>query len=101
MLNHKTRVDLKTRNKDYAVFLPSISGFYQTFVSKQQQEEFVPKNRIPKEFENGIEGMNFLNKEQAYFYYPDALYSAGHAQLDVTKSYVEESMVQQLSLIHI
>lgn len=95
MLNKKTRVDLKSRNKDYAVFLPSISGFYQTFISKQQQEEFVPQNRIPKEFENGVEGMNFLNKEQAYFYYPDALYSAGHAQLDVTKSYVEESMVQQ------
>jgi hypothetical protein len=95
MLNNKTRIDLKQRNKDYAVFLPSISGFYQTFISKQQQEEFVPLNRIPKEFENGIEGMNFLNKEQAYFYYPDALYSAGHAQLDITKSYVEESMVQQ------
>jgi hypothetical protein len=95
MLNHKTRVDLKTRNKDYAVFLPSISGFYQTFISKQQQEEFVPKNRIPKEFENGVEGFNFLNKEQAYFYYPDALYSAGHAQLDINKSYIEESMIQQ------
>ena len=95
MLNNKTRIDLKQSNKDYAVFLPSISGFYQTFISKQQQEEFVPLNRIPKEFENGIEGMNFLNKEQAYFYYPDALYSAGHAQLDITKSYVEESMVQQ------
>jgi hypothetical protein len=95
MLSKKSTVDLKTRNKDYAVFLPSISGFYQTFISKQQKEEFVPTNRIPKEFENGIEGMNFLNKEQAYFYYPDALYSAGHAQLDVTKSYVEESMVQQ------
>ena len=95
MLNNKTRIDLKQRNKDYAVFLPSISGFYQTFISKQHHEEFVPLNRIPKEFENGIEGMNFLNKEQAYFYYPDALYSAGHAQLDITKSYVEESMVQQ------
>ena len=95
MLNKKTRVDLKTRNKDYAVFLPSISGFYQTFISKQQKEEFVPLNRIPREFENGIEGMNFLNKEQAYFYYPYALYSAGHAQLDLKKTDKEEAMVQQ------
>ena len=39
--------------------------------------------------------MNFLNKEQAYFYYPDALYSAGHAQLDLQKSLVQESMIQQ------
>lgn len=95
MLNHKTRVDMKQRNKDYAVFLPSISGFYQTFVSKQQQEEFVPQNRIPTEFENGVEGFNFLNKEAAYFYYPDALYSAGHAQLDIAKSDIEESMIQK------
>ena len=77
MLSKKSTVDLKTRNKDYAVFLPSISGFYQTFISKQRKEEFIPQDRIPKEFENGVEGMNFLNKEQAYFYYPDALYSAG------------------------
>jgi hypothetical protein len=95
MQSNKTRIDLKQRNKDYSIFLPSISGFYQTHISKQQKEQAVPQERIPTEFENGIEGCNFLNKEQAYFYYPDALYSAGHAQLDVTKSYVEESMVQQ------
>jgi hypothetical protein len=94
MASKKTKVDLKERNKDYAVFLPSISSFYQTFVSKQQQSEFVPTSRIPAECENGIEGFNFLNKEEAYFYYPDALYSAGHAQLDIAKSDVEESMIQ-------
>ncbi len=94
-LSYKTRVDLDPRNKDYAIFLPSISGFYNTFISKQQQEEYVPKDRIPAEFEHGIEGMNFLNKEKAYFHYSHALYSAGHAQLDLTKSYVQESMVQQ------
>lgn len=94
-LSYKTRVDLDPRNKDYAIFLPSISGFYNTFISKQQQEEYVPHNRIPAEFEHGIEGMNFLNKEKAYFHYSHALYSAGHAQLDLTKSYVQESMVQQ------
>ena len=97
MLTKKTRVDLQTRNKDYAVFLPSISGFYQTFISKERNNPGVdvPSTRIPQEFENGIEGFNFLNKEQAYFYYPDALYSAGHAQLDIAKSDVEESMIQK------
>jgi len=94
-LSYKTRVDLDPRNKDYAIFLPSISGFYNTFISKQQQEEYVPQDRIPAEFEHGIEGMNFLNKEKAYFHYSHALYSAGHAQLDLTKSYVQEAMVQQ------
>jgi hypothetical protein len=94
-LSKKTRIDLKEKNLDYAVFLPSISGFYQTFISKQRFETFVPNNRVPREFENGIEGFNFLNKEAAYFYYPDALYSAGHAQLDLTKTDTEESMIQQ------
>ena len=73
-LSYKTRVDLDPRNKDYAIFLPSISGFYNTFISKQQQEEYVPQDRIPAEFEHGIEGMNFLNKEKAYFHYSHALY---------------------------
>ena len=51
----KTRKNLTESNKDYAVFLPSISGFYNTFISKQQHEEYVPNDRIPAEFENGIE----------------------------------------------
>ena len=91
----KTRKNLTESNKDYAVFLPSISGFYNTFISKQRVEEYVPKNRIPVEFENGIEGCNFLNEDQAYFNYKWSLYSAGHAQLDIAKSDVEESMVQK------
>lgn len=96
-LSNKTRIDLQIRNKDYALFLPSISGFYQTFISKERNNPGVDvtPNRIPVEFENGIEGFNFLNKEEAYFYYPDALYSAGHAQLDIDKSDVEESMIQK------
>jgi hypothetical protein len=93
MLSKKTRVNLWDRNEGYAVFLPSISGFYNTHVSKQQHEQFVPASRMPAEFENGMEGFNFLNKEQAYFYYPWALYSAGHAQLDIQKSLVDESMI--------
>jgi hypothetical protein len=94
MLSKKTKVNLWDRNADYAVFLPSISGFYNTHISKQQQQgDYVPASRMPVECENGMEGFNFLNKEQAYFYYPWALYSAGHAQLDVTKSLTEESMI--------
>lgn len=93
MLSKKTKVNLWDKNADYSVFLPSISGFYNTFVSKQQHGEYVPANRMPVECENGMEGFNFLNKEQAYYYYPWALYSAGHAQLDVKKSLVDESMI--------
>ena len=88
-------VNLTPLQKDYAVFLPAISGFYSTYVSKQQSSEFVPKDRIPQGFDRGIEGMNFLNPEQGYFTYKYGLFSAGHAQLDLKKSVVQESMIQQ------
>jgi len=91
----KQPVDLTPLQKDYAVYLPAISSFYSTYVDKQRKEEFVPKDRIPKEFDRGIEGMNFLNPEQGYFYYKYALYSAGHAQLDITKSLDQELMIQE------
>lgn len=96
MASKKTRVDLWARNKDYAVFLPSISTFYNTIISKEQNNPgSIPADRLPKEFETGIEGMNFLNKEAAYYYYPYALYSAGHAQLDLKKTDTDESMIQK------
>ena len=79
----------------YAVYLPAISSFYSTYVAKQREEEFVPTTRIPKGFDRGIEGMNFLNAEDGYFTYKYGLYSAGHAQLDLTKSMTQESMIQQ------
>ena len=88
-------VDLTPLQKDYAVYLPAISSFYSTYVAKQRLEKFIPDDRIPKDFDRGIEGMNFLNPEQGYFYYKYGLYSAGHAQLDLQKSLVQESMIQQ------
>jgi len=91
----KKPVDLTPLQKDYAVYLPAISSFYSTYIAKQRLEEFIPNDRIPKGFDQGIEGMNFLNPEQGYFYYKYALYSAGHAQLDITKSMTQESMIQQ------
>ncbi|MEN6292893.1 MAG: hypothetical protein ABFD07_12870, partial [Methanobacterium sp.] len=89
------QVNLTPLQKDYAIYLPAISSFYSTYVAKQRLEEFVPNDRIPKGFDRGIEGMNFLNPEQGYFTYKYALYSAGHAQLDLNKSMVQESMIQQ------
>jgi len=90
----KAPVNLTPLQKDYAVYLPAISSFYSTYVAKQRLEEFVPKERIPAGFDRGIEGMNFLNADQGYFTYKYALYSAGHAQLDLEKSMTQESMIQ-------
>ncbi len=91
----KPPLNLTPLQKDYAVYLPAISSFYSTYVAKQRLEEFVPKDRIPAGFDRGIEGMNFLNEEQGYFTYKYALYSAGHAQLDIVKAQTQESMIQQ------
>jgi hypothetical protein len=91
----KQQVNLTPLQKDYAVYLPAISSFYSTYIAKQRLGEFVPSDRIPKGFDRGIEGMNFLNPEDGYFTYKYGLYSAGHAQLDLTKSLEQESMIQQ------
>ncbi len=88
-------VDLTPAQKDYAVYLPAISSFYSTYIAKQRTEEFVPIDRIPKGFDRGIEGMNFLNPDKGYFYYKYGLYSAGHAQLNLEKSIVQDAMVQE------
>jgi len=87
-------VNLTPLQKDYAIFLPAISSFYSTYIAKQRLEKFIPDDRIPKGFDRGIEGMNFLNLEKGYFTYKYGLYSAGHAQLDLQKSMVQESMIQ-------
>ena len=93
-MSQRPPVNLTPLNRDYACFLPAISSFFSTYVSKQQHTEFVPKERIPAGFDRGIEGMNFLNSEEGYFVYQNGLFSAGHAKLDLKKSKVQESMIQ-------
>jgi len=52
----------------------------------------IPAERIPKGFDNGVEGLNFLNPEKGMFTYPTALYSAGHACLDMEQVNDRDSM---------
>jgi len=87
-------INLTPLQKDYAVYLPAISCFYSSYVSKQRFEKYVPDERIPAGFDRGIEGMNFLNKDQGYFTYKYGLYSAGHAQLDLDKTMIMDAMIQ-------
>ena len=48
---------LGPQNRDFAKFLPAISNFYNTFISKQRVTEgaHIPQERIPQGFENGVE----------------------------------------------
>lgn len=85
--------DLTESQKDYAVFLPSISGFYATYIGKQRYDEYVDSARIPAGI-GEVEAMNFLNKDKGIFHYKWALYSAGHAELDVNKHSEKEDMIR-------
>ena len=91
--------DLTATQNDYAHFLPALSGFYATYVGKQRFPDpvtgpYVPDNRIPNNFQHGIESLNYLNAQEGAFTYKWTLYSAGHADLDTTKIVPKEDMVR-------
>jgi|688.fasta_scaffold17773_5 hypothetical protein len=85
--------DLTARQQDYAVFLPAISSFYSTYIGRQRFENYVDPARMPAAMPD-MEQMNFLNPQQALFPYKWALYSAGHADLDLTKHNPKEDMIR-------
>ncbi|NBP57854.1 hypothetical protein EBU71_15210 [bacterium] len=84
--------DLTSTQLDYAKFLPATSTFYATFVGKQRYTNYVEPKRIPGPFQNGMESLNFLDPIKGQFYYKWCLYSAGHANLDLTKISWREDM---------
>ena len=86
--------NLTATQKDYAVFLPALSGFYATYIGKQRFDNYVDPARIPSNFPNGCESLNYLNPDQGLFNYHWTLYSAGHAELDVNKHAPKEDMVR-------
>ena len=90
------RKDLTTSNKDYSVFLPSISSFYSKFIAQAQlRPDFVKPERMPAGFEYGIDGFDFLKPKDNYYNYKWGLYSAGHATRDTAKSDEQEPMIQK------
>jgi hypothetical protein len=91
--------DLTSKQKDYAVFLPAISGFYATFVGKQRvNNDYVDPARFPQGQPTKLTNMDqldWLNAQQALFPYKWSLYSGGHANLDLTKEDASEDMVRK------
>jgi hypothetical protein len=85
--------NLTDKQNDYALFLPATSGFYAAYVGYgRRNNSYVPPNRIPANFVNGLESLNYLNPTQGLFYYQWCLYSAGHANLDLSKQDFKEDM---------
>jgi hypothetical protein len=85
--------NLTSKQNDYAVFLPAISSFYATYVGKQRVEKFVPDARMPAGLPD-MEQLNWLNSQKGLFPYKWSLYSAGHADLDLTRQNPKEDMVR-------
>ena len=91
--------DLTEAQQDYAHFLPALSGFYATYVGKQRYPDpvkgpYVPDDRMPNNFANGMESLNYLNAKEGAFTYKWTLYSAGHAELDINKHSPKEDMIR-------
>jgi hypothetical protein len=88
--------NLTSKQNDYAVFLPAISGFYATFVGKQRDPvngPYVEATRMPAGIQD-MEMMNWLNPQKGLFPYKWSLYSGGHANLDLNKQDWSEDMVR-------
>jgi hypothetical protein len=84
--------NLTAAQHDYAWFLPATSGFYSTFIGKQRYSNYVDPARLPVNFKNSVESLNYLDPDQGLFYYDHCLYSAGHANLDLNKPDESEDM---------
>ena len=85
--------DLTAKQNDYAIFLPAISSFYGSYIGKQRAGPYVEQTRIPAGIPD-MEQLNWLNPKKALFPYRWSLYSAGHANLDMTKPSAKEDMVR-------
>ena len=92
------RVDF-TKNIEeggWAKYLPAISGFYTTHLGKDLADgTFIPKDRVPAGFELGIQGLNFLDPDNGYYTYKYGLYSAGHAERNLTRCDDREPMIHK------
>ncbi len=87
--------DLTAAQQDYAVFTPAISSFFATYIGKQQSDpQYVPTSRMPANIPE-MEMLNFLNDQEGIFKYRWGLYSAGHANLDLTKEVPKEDMIRK------
>ena len=76
------------------IFADLCNYYVFTYIGKQRHSNYIDQQRLPTDFENGVEGLNWLNPNEGYFTYKWALYSAGHANLDVSKQDPKEDMVR-------
>ena len=84
------------QSPDWALFLPAVSSFFIAGLGKQREgEDYFPKERIPASFNGDVEKLNYLNSKEGIYTYKWGLYSAGHANLDVTVDDPKESIIRK------
>jgi hypothetical protein len=93
----KEQINLTNKqSKDWALFLPAVSSFFIAGLGKQREgENYFDSSRIPANFNNDVECLNFLNSKEGLYTYKWGLYSAGHANLDPTKNDNNESIIRK------
>ncbi len=96
MTNNRVNFTERHDAGGWAKYLPAISGFYTTHLGKDLADEtFVPASRLPEKFEFGLQGLDFLDPEYSYFTYKYGLYSAGHAERNLSKCNDREPMIHK------
>lgn len=85
-----------SHDPNWALFLPAVSSFYIAGLGKQRKgEQYFDAARIPQQFNGDVEKLNFLNSKEGLYTYKWGLYSAGHANLDITKNDPNESIIRE------
>lgn len=85
-----------SHDPEWALFLPAVSSFFIAGLGKQREgEQYFDQARIPSSFNNDVECLNFLNSKQGLYTYKWGLYSAGHANLDITVDDHNESIIRK------
>lgn len=96
------RVNFTERHEagGWAIYLPAISGFYTIQLGKMDAQPGYIGRPIPPGFEHGHTGLDFLNKDKGYYHYKWGLFSAGHAQLNLSRANDTDPMVQKRDREH-
>lgn len=84
-----------THKDDWALFLPAISSFYITGIGKQLSgENYFDASRMPAAIPDASM-LNFLDENNGVYSYKWGLYSAGHANLDISKDDSSEYVIRK------
>ena len=96
-MNLLEQINLSNSNQDdWGLFLPAVSSFFIAGLGKQREgENYFDAARIPAGLNGSVEKLNFLNEKEGLYTYKWGLYSAGHANLDVTVDDHNESIIRK------